>query len=139
MKEFLQLALDYMYLWAPSLMSVLSVAGLVLTGIVKLSSAADKLKDSEEFKQLKNQIKEERAENKLLREQLTKIEEKLNAFDSKCQAIIHGEEVIASYERADLTELKAACGNLNKLYSNMLKENTNVTADSETQNSLQDQ
>ena len=113
--------MTYAYAWAPVLAAILGIASMVLTGISKLTAAADKLKNSEEFKQLKDQIKSEREENKLLRNQLKVIEEKLKGFDDKADAIIRGEEIIHSYERADHAELEKLCARLNILYSEVLK------------------
>ncbi len=130
--------MSYAYAWAPVLAAILGVASMVLTGIGKLTAAADKLKNSEEFKQLKEQIKTEREENRLLRNQLTVIEEKLKGFDAKAEAIIRGEEIIYSYERADHAELEKLCARLNILYSEVLKGVTYATDNTEAKEELSD-
>lgn len=79
--EFLEIIMQYVSIWAPSLVAIFGTVTTVLLAISKLKSAIDTFKDEQTIKELNKKLEvlaKENAEivhcNKLLLDQITKIQ-----------------------------------------------------------------
>ena len=82
MEEILRIVLEYVSIWAPSLVSMLGVVITIITALNKTKDAFEKLKADKTLLELKNEISKLATENeelircnKLLLDQITKIKD----------------------------------------------------------------
>lgn len=80
MEAIIALIIEYVAIWAPSLVAILGVVSTVLLAIAKCKEAADKLKNDStitdmnvKFQQMASQNEELVRTNKLLLDEITKI------------------------------------------------------------------
>lgn len=82
MEEIIAIIVEYVSIWAPSLVAILGVVSTVLVAISKTKTALDALKKDETIKQLEAKFTEQAKTNeelircnKLLLDQITKIKD----------------------------------------------------------------
>lgn len=77
MEELFELITSYVSIWAPSLVAILGIAFTVIKGIAEMKKYVDKKKLEEVYAKLdeaSSQLRESNRCNKLLLDQLTKIQ-----------------------------------------------------------------
>lgn len=66
MKEILEIVLQYVAIWAPSLVAILGIVYSVLVAVNKTKAQWDKLKGDTDFKDVKEQLVKQSKENEEL-------------------------------------------------------------------------
>lgn len=82
MEEILRIIVEYVSIWAPSLVAILGVVTTILVALGKTKDAFDKLNKDETLKDVNSRLKQLTSENeelircnKLLLDQITKIQD----------------------------------------------------------------
>ena len=107
--DFINILMDYAYIWAPSLTSVFAILALIIKGLSKVDDAVNTLKDNKAIISLKESVRKQIEENTAIgaelekaREELKSIKKELVCIEKFASDIKSAEELLTSVQRSDV-------------------------------------
>lgn len=116
MTAFIELLTPYF----PAIVAVFSSLLCVIAGLGKFGTAIKAFTKSNEVKELRAKLADAMKENTEIRNALAETVAAQKNLVISINDLIKSDQFMANREKADFTEITKLCGNMNKLYSNML-------------------